>query len=426
MIEQYKKRIADWQLQDLLEAVGAVLIEGPKGCGKTTTAEHQAQSILYMDNPEKTQQYHQLAQTNIKLLLQGDNPRLIDEWQSAPQLWDAIRFEVDHRNSEGLFILTGSAVPADISKIRHSGAGRFGWLTMRPMSLWESGESTGDVSLEKLFSPNYKIEGHSNLTFEDLVYVICRGGWPGAVNKKSKKASLMLVQEYYEAIVRSDISRVDNVKRDEERTKRIMRSYARHQGTQATMTTILADISANETNEISDVTLAGYLNALRKIFVIEDTPAWNPFIRSKVAIRTSDTRYFVDPSIACAALGLGQQDLIDDLNTLGLLFETLCIRDLRVYADYLGGQVYHYRDKNDLECDAVIHLRNGSYGLIEIKLGGESLIEDGAKTLKKLRDTIDTKRMKPPSFLMILTGVGDYAYTRTDGVAVVPVGSLRN
>lgn len=236
----------------------------------------------------------------------------------------------------------------------------------------------------------------------------------------------MLVQEYYEAIVRSDISRVDNVKRDEERTKRIMRSYARHQGTQATMTTILADISANETNEISDVTLAGYLNALRKIFVIEDSPAWNPFIRSKVAIRTSDTRYFVDPSIACAALGLGQQDLINDLNTLGLLFETLCIRDLRVYADYLGGQVYHYRDKNDLECDAVIHLRNGSYGLIEIKLGGESLIEDGAKTLKKLRDTIDTKRMKPPSFLMILTGVGDYAYTRTDGVAVVPVGSLRN
>jgi len=273
MIEQYKKRIADWQLQDLLEAVGAVLIEGPKGCGKTTTAEHQAQSILYMDNPEKTQQYHQLAQTNIKLLLQGDNPRLIDEWQSAPQLWDAIRFEVDHRNSEGLFILTGSAVPADISKIRHSGAGRFGWLTMRPMSLWESGESTGDVSLEKIFSPNYKIEGHSNLTFEDLVYVICRGGWPGAVNKKSKKASLMLVQEYYEAIVKSDISRVDNVKRDEERTKRIMRSYARHQGTQATMTTILADISANETNEISDVTLAGYLNALRKIFVIEDSPA---------------------------------------------------------------------------------------------------------------------------------------------------------
>ena len=426
MDTNYRKRVADSQLEDLLEAVGAVLIEGPKGCGKTTTAEQHANSILYMDDPEKTRQYHQMVQTNIRYILQGANPRLIDEWQTAPELWDAIRFEVDHRKQDGLFMLTGSAVPADFSKINHSGAARFGWLTMRPMSLWESGESSGDVSLANLFANNKKIEGVSSLSINDLAYVLCRGGWPGALLKKSKKAALTLVQEYYHAIVKYDISRVDAVTKDEERTKRIMRSYARNQGTQVSISSIKADIAVNEVEDISDVTIEKYLSALRKIFVIEDIAAWNPNLRSKTAIRTSDTRYYVDPSIACVAVGLGPDDLIEDLNTFGLFFETLCMRDLRVYADSLGGQVYHYRDKNGLECDAVIHLRNGSYGLIEVKLGGDNLIEEGSATLKKLSEKIDTNKMKQPSFMMVLTGVGDYAYMRTDGVMVVPVGCLKN
>jgi predicted AAA+ superfamily ATPase len=256
--------------------------------------------------------------------------------------------------------------------------------------------------------------------------MLCRGGWPGALRKKTEKAALHQALEYYKARVTNDVSRVDGVKRDPERTKRIMRSYARHQGAQASIQTMLADISVNDVEEVSDETVVSYLAALRKIFVIEDMPAWNPNLRSKTAVRTSDTRYFVDPSVGVAALGLGPNDLINDLNTFGLFFETMCIRDLRVYADSLGGSVYHYRDKNGLECDAVVHLRNGSYGLIEIKLGGDKLIEDGVKTLTTLSNLIDTTKMKSPSFSMVLTGVGDYAYRRSDGIYVVPIGCFRN
>lgn len=425
---EYKQRIADALLADKLEAMGAVLIEGPKACGKTTTAEQMAKSILYMDDPDSIKQNLQIADTNIKMLLVGETPRLIDEWQLAPQLWDAIRFEVDHRDDDGQFILTGSAVPKeeDKAKITHSGAGRFGWLTMRPMSLWESGDSTGDVSLAQLFKDASMVEGTSKIGIERLAFVLCRGGWPKAVNKKSERAALMQVTEYYEAITRSDISRVDGVERDEQRAKRLMRSYARMQGGQTSIGTIVADMQTNESISMSDVTVASYLNALKKIFVIEDSIAWNPNLRSKTAIRTSDTRYFTDPSIATAALGLGPSDLINDLNTFGLVFETLCVRDLRVYADALYGKVYHYRDKNGLECDAVVHLPNGKYGLIEIKLGGQTLIDEGAKTLKALESKIDTTKMQNPSFLMVLTGIGDYAYKRTDGVLVVPVGCLKD
>ncbi len=423
---EYKRRIADQLLQDKLEAMGAVLIEGPKACGKTTTAEQQAKSILYMDDPDKQRQYKQMAETNIRFLLEGETPRLIDEWQEVPQLWDAIRFEVDHRAEDGQFMLTGSAVPVQTNDIHHTGTGRFGWLTMRPMSLWESGESTGEVSLADLFHSPDKIEALNKLTMEALAFVVCRGGWPKALQKNSDKAALTQAVEYYKAIINSDISRVDNIRRDAERAKRIMRSYARLQGSQSSITTILADISTNEPNDISDRTIDSYLMALRKIFVIEDMRAWNPNLRSKTAVRTSDTRYYVDPSIGVAALGLGPNDLLNDLNTFGLFFETMCIRDLRVYADALDGSVYHYRDKNGLECDAVVHLRNGSYGLIEIKLGGDRLIEEGAKTLTALERIIDTSRMKAPAFRMVLTGVGDYAYKRTDGVFVVPVGCLRN
>lgn len=426
MTMEYKGRIADKMLREKLDAMGAVLIEGPKACGKTTTAEQQAKSIIYMDDPSRQAHYQQMAQTDISILLQGDTPRLIDEWQEIPQFWDAIRFTVDHRQEDGQFILTGSAVPADTKEIHHTGTGRFGWLTMRPMSLWESGESTGGVSLEQLFNAPEKIAAVNNLGIKELAFAVCRGGWPKSLNKKSEAAALMQVQEYYKAIVNSDISRVDNVRRDAERTKRIMRSYSRHQGMQTPLTTILADISTNESDTISVPTVESYLSALRKIFVIEDMPAWNPNLRSKTAVRTSDTRYYVDPSVGVAALGLGPNDLLNDLNTFGLFFETMCIRDLRVYADYLDGSVYHYRDKTGLECDAVVHLRNGSYGLVEIKLGGEKLIEDGAKTLTALAELIDTTRMKAPAFKMILIGVGDYAYRRADGIYVVPIGALRN
>ena len=423
---KYKHRIADQLLRDKLEAMGAVLIEGPKACGKTTTAEQQARSIIYLDDPAKQEYYKQLAQTDISFLLEGDTPRLIDEWQEIPQFWDAIRFEVDHRDEDGQFMLTGSAVPADTQDIHHTGTGRYGWLTMRPMSLWESDESTGKISLSDLFGVPEKIGALNKLTLLQLAFIICRGGWPKALQKKTEKAALLQATEYYKAIVNSDISRVDNVKRDVERAKRIMRSYARHQGSQASLATILADISVNEFGDVSDETVGSYLSALRKIFVIEDMPAWNPNLRSKTAVRTSDTRYYVDPSIGIAALGLGPNDLINDLNTFGLFFETLCIRDLRVYADALDGTVYHYRDKNGLECDAVVHLRNGSYGLIEIKLGGEKLIEDGAKTLRMLSEIIDTSRMKAPAFCMVLIGVGEFAYRRTDGVYVVPIGCLKD
>ena len=430
-MKEYKNRIADQILIDKLDAMGAVLIEGPKYCGKTSLAVQQAKSILYMSDPETRNQNLTLAKTNIRKLLEGDTPRLIDEWQLAPQFWDAVRNEVDRRDEDGQFMLTGSAVPPkpkdEDEQIFHSGAGRIAYLKLRTMSLWESGDSTGEVSLESLFKSTEKVEGTSHIDLDRLAYLICRGGWPKAVLKKNEKAALAQAIEYYEAVVRSDISRVDEVERDPELTMRLMRSYARHQGAQATAATILEDIRTNEADTLSENTIYNYIKALKKIFVIEDASAWNPNLRSKTAIRTSDTRYFSDPSVATAALGLGPKDLINDLNTFGLFFETLCVRDLRVYADALGGTVYHYRDKSNLECDAVVHLRNGSYGLVEIKLGGKDLIEEGAKTLKDLAEKIDTTKMKQPSFMMVLTGIGDYAYKRPkDSVLVVPVGCLKN
>lgn len=426
-MKEYKNRIADQILADKLEAMGAVLIEGPKYCGKTTLATQQAKSILYMADPETKSQNLAMAQTNIKRLLQGETPRLIDEWQLAPQFWDAVRNEVDKRDEDGQFMLTGSAVPPKQDEIFHSGTGRMSWLKLRTMSLWESGDSSGDVSLGALFKNADSVDGASKIDIDQVAFLTCRGGWPKATLKKSKKAALLQAKEYYEAVYRYDISRVDDVERDPELTKRLMRSYSRNQGSQASAGTILADIRANESDELSENTIYSYIKALKKIFVIEDSLAWNPNLRSKTAIRTSDTRYFIDPSIATAALGLGPDDLINDLNTFGLFFETLCVRDLRVYADALGGTVYHYRDKSNLECDAVVHLENGSYGLIEIKLGGDTLIKEGAENLQLLANKLDTTKMKKPSFLMVLTGVGDYAYKRPeDGVLVVPVGCLKD
>lgn len=423
-MKEYRKRIADDILARKLEGKGAVLIEGPKWCGKTTTAEQIAASILYMDDPEKKEQNISMSELNPKRLLKGETPRLIDEWQLAPKLWDAIRFEVDHRRELGQFLLTGSAVPVDTKEITHSGTGRFTWLTMRPMSLYESGDSTGDVSLKDLFEEN-TVDGESDMTIDRLAFLACRGGWPQAIDM-SDDIALDQARDYYDAVVRSDINRADNIQKNAEKVRRLMRSYARNQGSQVPNTVLARDVSANDEESMSQETVAAYLNALRKIFVVEDMPAWNPNLRSKTAIRSSDTRYYVDPSIAAAALGIGPNDLINDLNTFGFIFETLCIRDLRVFADALDGQVYHYRDKDGQECDAVIHLRNGQYGLIEIKLGGDKLIEEGAQSLKKMESKIDTDKMKAPSFLMVLTGVGGYAYCRKDGVCVVPIGCLRH
>lgn len=423
--KRYRKRIADEILKRKLEGKGAVLIEGPKWCGKTTTAEQLAASILYMDDPEKKEQNIAMSELNPKRLLKGAVPRLIDEWQLAPKLWDAIRFEVDHRGELGQFLLTGSAVPADTEQITHSGTGRFTWLTMRPMSLYESGDSTGEVSLKDLFDGAAEIDGDAHLSLDRLAFLTCRGGWPQAVDLRDEIALDQAI-DYYDAVIRSDINRADNTQKNPEKVRRLMRSYARNQGAQVPNTVLAQDIAANDEAPISEETVASYLNALRKIFVIEDMPAWNPNLRSKTAIRSSDTRYYIDPSIAAAALGIGPDDLMNDLRTFGFLFETLCIRDLRVFADALGGGVYHYRDKGGQECDAVIHLRNGRYGLIEIKLGGEKLIEEGVKSLKAMEAKIDTDKMKAPSFLMVLTGTGDYAYRRKDGVAVVPIGCLKH
>ena len=418
----YKKRIADSILLEKLQGKGAVLIEGPKWCGKTTTAEQVAKSVLYMADPRSFQQNMMLADTNPDYLLKGATPRLIDEWQLAPKLWDAARFEVDHRKEMGQFIFTGSSVPADLSEVNHTGTGRFSWLKMRTMSLLESGESNGEISLKKLFDAPNAIYSKSDVSLEEIAYLICRGGWPIATYLKDKIA-LNQARDYFDAVIYSDISRVDNKKRDPEKAKRILQSYARNQGSQISIDTIVEDIRNNDTS-ITRATVNSYIEALKKIFVIEDLSAWNPNLRSKTPIRTMNTRYFIDPSIAAAALGFGPGDLMNDLRTFGLMFETMAIRDLRVYADAIDGNVYHYRDKNGLECDAVIHLRNGNYGLVEIKLGGEKLIEEGCKSLLKLASKIDTDKMKEPSFLMVLTASGDIAYQRKDGIYVVPISTL--
>lgn len=424
-MKEYKSRIADKILKNKLLSKGAVLIEGPKWCGKTTTAEQIALSVLYMTKPEDMKQNISLAEINPSLLLSGDVPRLIDEWQVAPKLWDAIRFEVDHRNLEGQFILTGSSVPINMDEVTHSGTGRYTRMIMRPMTLFESRESNGSVSLKDLFEGKNNITGTNNLSLEDVAYLCCRGGWPRATFM-DKEIALEQAFDYLDSVINSDVSKVDDVSRNPERTKNIMKSYARNLGSQASNETIKSDVLKNDSFSLDTDTVLSYINALKKIFVVEDTMAWNPNLRSKTAIRTTETRYFVDPSIAVAALGIGPNDLINDLNTFGLIFENLCVRDLRVYAESLKGTVYHYRDASDLECDTVIHLRDGSYGLIEIKIGGDMLIEEGVNNLIKLQNKIDITKMKKPSFLMVLTAIGKYAYKREDGVYVVPIGCLKN
>ena len=431
-VKVYRNRILDGILSRKLAGVGAVLVEGPKWCGKTTTCEQLAKSVLYLADPVRRDRYLMQASVDITELLKGDQPRLIDEWQDAPKFWDAIRYDVDHSEGWGHYILTGSAVPPDDRNERsgkkdivHSGTGRIVRIRMRPMTLWESGESSGELSFGALFAGGrfspVKAQDHS---LADTAYLVCRGGWPQAVSQKGELA-LDRAFDYVEAVVNSDVSRVDGVSRDPTRVRRLLRSYARLQGTQSTIPNIRRDMATGDRNGPDDDTIASYLNALRKIFVIEDAEAWCPALRSKSAIRMSDTRYFSDSSIATAVLGLGPEDLMNDVRAFGWYFETMAVRDLRVYADALNGKVYHYLDRNGLECDAVIHLRNGASGLVEIKLGGESLIEEGAKTLNELSGLIDTSRQREVAFKMVVTATGDCAYQRSDGIIVCPLSALR-
>lgn len=417
----YLSRLCDQELQKALQSSGAVLIEGAKWCGKTRTASEAAKSILYMQDPDNSASYQAMADTKPSLLLKGEAPRLIDEWQMAPVLWDAVRFEVDNRGDAGQFILTGSAVPAD-NVTAHTGTGRFSRMLMRPMSLFESKESNGSVSLGGLFAGNQDIESMSELSIEKIAFAICRGGWPASV-LKNEESALRMSRDYVEAVINHDVSRVDDVEKNPERVRLLLRSLARNVSTLASIQTIKSDIEATDVS-ISDKTIGSYLNALRRIFVVEDLPAWLPSMRSRSAIRTSAKRHFVDPSIATAVLRTNPDGLLNDFNTFGFLFESLCTRDVRIYAQAIDGDVFHYRDKSGLESDMIVRLRDGRWAAIEVKLGNKQ-IEEAAKNLLALKTKIDEDKMGSASFLMVITG-GQYAYRRNDGVLVVPIGCLKD
>lgn len=402
------------------------MIEGPKWCGKTTTAKQLARSVLDLGDSLVLKQSTEMMELSPKTLLDGDTPRLIDEWQALPPIWDAIRSEVDRRGMPSQFILTGSSVLPEADETIHSGTGRFAYLKMRPMSLYESGDSSGTVSLRDLFEGRAFGEIQANkLGLEEIAFLTCRGGWPWAT-LISREAALDQAFDYVDSVTERDILRVDGIKRNPERAKLLLRSYARNISQAVSYATIRKDMISNDETSLSEDTVADYIKALKKLFVIEDLAAWNPNIRSKAAIRTSDTRHFVDASIGTAALGLGPKDLINDLQSFGLLFEDMVVRDLRVYADALDGQLYHYRDSNGLECDTVLHRRNGSYALMEIKLGGQERINEGAANLMALAENIDTDRMPAPSFMAVITGVSPYAYRRQDGIYVIPAGCLKD
>lgn len=430
-INNYKPRVCDVELQEQLEASGAVLIEGAKWCGKTYTARRAAQSALFMQDRDNSKRYKQIAAVKPSLLLEGETPRLIDEWEEAPVLWDAVRFAVDMRSNVGQFILTGSAVPkdddwnadlADEEKRMHTGVGRIASLRMRTMSLWESDESNGKVSLQLLFDKKPDIAEMSNLSIEQLAYAVCRGGWPASIKLK-ERAALRMARNYVEEVINFDIHRVDGVEKNPQRVRKLLESYARNISSMASNETIMADVRATE-QTIAVNTFVAYMNALRRIFIVDEVPAWSPALRSKTTIRTSAKRHFVDPSVAVTLMRVNPQGLLKDFNTFGLLFEDLCARDLRVYAQALDGEVFHYHDKNGLECDLVVALHDGRWAAVEVKMGMNEE-EDAAKHLLKLSQNIDDRRMQKPSFLMILTG-GQYAYRRTDGVYVVPIGCLKH
>lgn len=422
---KYKHRIADRILERKVLGKGAVLIEGPKWCGKTTTAKQLSKSILDLGDSSVLMQSSQLIEISPKALLEGKTPRLIDEWQALPTIWDCIRSEVDRRGEPSQFILTGSSVLPEAEETIHSGTGRFAYIKMRTMSLYESGESTGSISLSDLFEGKSFEVLQNEMDIDELAYLICRGGWPWAT-LIPKEVALDQAFDYVDSVVQKDIQRVDKIKRSPDRARLLLRSYARNISQQISYATIRKNMLANDASTLDEDTVADYVKALKKLFVIEDLAAWNPNIRSKAAIRTSDTRHFVDPSIGTAALRLGPKDLINDLQSFGLFFEDLVVRDLRVYAEALDGELYHYRDSSGLECDTVLHRRNGSYALLEVKIGGENRINEGAANLLALANNIDTNKMSAPSFMAVIIGVGKYAYQRKDGVYVIPIGCLKD
>lgn len=420
MKRKYMSRIADHELRQALLASGAVYIQGPKWCGKTWTALQQAKSVLMMQDPDQAANYMSIADTKPSLLLEGGVPRLLDEWQMAPVLWDAVRFAVDRRGEMGQFILTGSTKPLD-SAMMHSGTGRISRMRMRTMSMFESGESKGQVSLASLFSGE-EPEGISEMEIDQLAFVTARGGWPTAVDA-SGSTGLRQAVNYLDAIVETDVSEVDGMTRNPARVRALMRSIARNIAGPASIATLRSDIAGDD-ESLSPNTIRSYLTALERLYVIEDQPAWIPALRSKTALRTTAKRHFVDPSIAVAALRTSPDGLLKDFKTFGFLFESLCVRDLRVYAQQLGGDVCHYRDETGLEADAVVALHDGRWGAIEIKMG-QAKVEQAAANLLRLRDRIDENKMNPPSFLMVLTGNG-YAVKRKDGVCVVPITCLKD
>jgi len=420
MGKPYLKRVVDSQLEERLQRIGAVLIEGTKWCGKTRTSEEHSTSIVKMQDPSNNYSNLRLADTQPALLLEGSVPRLIDEWQLAPVLWDAVRFEVDERGIPGQFILTGSSRPPK-KPARHSGAGRISRLLMRPMALFESMESNGTISLRDLFDGK-EVRGRTELTIKDLALALIRGGWPAAIGDDESKATGNM-KDFTDTIINVDMSELDEIRRNPETVRKLLISLSRNVSTMATITTVTKDMSGDDST-VSDKTVSEYINALRRLFIVEDAQAWNPAVRSGTSVRASPKRHFVDPSIATYMLRMSTQKLLNDLTTFGLLFESLCVRDLRVYSQPLSGEIFHYRDGYGLEADIVIRLDDGRWAAVEVKMGG-SEIDKAAHNLLKLRTTVNTEKMGNPSFLMILTA-GEYGYRRQDGIYVVPIGCLRD
>ena len=422
MARNYLPRIADEVLDFKLSSKGAVWIRGPKWCGKSTTAERHSKSVVRMQDEGTKEQNRSLARLSPSVFLDEPPPFLIDEWQEIPFIWNQVRVEIDRRDEFGQFILTGSVQPDELElEVQHSGIGRITDLLMRPMSLFESGESTGAISLEKLFSGDDVSATKCSASIFDYAFFTARGGWPKAIGL-NERVALQQAIDYYEGIVKGEIKLPDGVNRDPDRVRLLLRSYARNCGSQANNSTLRRDMTANDVSSLNEDTIHSYVSALKRLYVIEESEAWNPNLRSKTAIRTSNTRYFMDPSIGCAALGVGPKGLISDLNTFGFLFENLCVRDLRIYMDRIGGSVKHFRTSDGLECDAVLILRDGTWAAVEVKLGDPDRIEEGVENLKSLVGKLDP-RMKAPTFLMVLTTT-NVAYRREDGVWVVPLASL--
>ncbi len=419
-MKKYIPRTIDKKIVNYLEIFGAILIAGPKACGKTTTAEKHAKSVLKMQDPDEKENNINLAKLKPSLLLKGDNPRLIDEWQMAPELWDAVRHEVDKKDDEGLFILTGST-SVNENKIFHSGIGRIARMEMKPLSLYETGQSNGEVSIYDLFEGETDVSSISKLSIENISNLVIKGGWPKNV-LKSTSVAMKFANEYCKLIAESEISTVDGVKRDRNKAMIVLRSLARNTGSMATLKTILEDVNAHYP-DFSRNTLSEYIGALKNLYIVDDVESWSPKLRSKTEIRKANKRYLVDPSLAASLLYASPEKLLKDINTFGFIFESMVIRDLKIYTDSIDGKVFHYHDRSGLEADAILYLNDGRYGLVEIKLGHNE-IEKAADSLKQLRDKIDTMKLGEPSFLMVITGT-KYAYRREDGVLVVPIGCLK-